>query len=429
MSLAKKTKTDLLNIADSLNLTVDKSGFKKDVLDSVTNHFIDNYDLYSDPNNEFHKYAHYYKFGSSSPMKSNKKSSTPTPSTPLKSQIKFDETVIEPEEETITETTEETESKTTAAEEETPTLTEETETDISKLNGSPAYLFFKKLFTKSTCNCDDEEGEGSCKSVCFLSSATSSCCCCGSSSICESISDFFYEKNFQLRLYLSHPFVLTYIICFIEYLFIFSNYFDIVSIKDASFIPSILKEKLSSSVLSFEIPDVSIFADPHVSYTISTWLLASLIGPFVVSYYINFDIDADLVDFDPFVFTLAKLFFDLVLLKTEITHKDISLELNYQWSSLLDNKFSLSFLFLYAKHELLQSTVTLRSILGSWPLIADLFLCAISYYAQTMYPYGYPWYSAENDYEWDLDSDDEDDEDDDELEGDDDDEIEYQEEF
>ncbi|GME69188.1 unnamed protein product [[Candida] boidinii] len=427
MSLAKKTKTDLLNIADSLNLTVDKSGFKKDVLDSVTNHFVDNYDLYSDPNNEFHKYAHYYKFGSSSPTKSNKKSSTPTPSTPLKSQIKFDETTIEPEEETINEAAEENESKTNATDEET---TEEgTETDISKLNGSPAYLFFKKLFSKATCKCGDEESEGSCKSCGFLSSAAS-CCCSGPSSIFESISDFIYEKNFQLRLYLSHPFVLTYIICFIEYLLIFSKYFEIVPIKDASFIPSTLKEKLSSSVLSFEIPDVSIFADPHVSYTISTWLLASLIGPFIVSYYINFDIDADIVDFDPFVFTLAKLFFDLVLLKTEITHKDISLELNYQWSSLLDNKFSLSFLFLYAKHELLQSTVNLRSILGSWPLIADLFLCAISYYAQTMYPYGYPWYSAENDYEWDLDSDDEDDEDDDELEGDDeDDEIEYQEEF
>lgn len=129
------------------------------------------------------------------------------------------------------------------------------------------------------------------------------------------------DINGELRENLSKSVTLNYLEIVAELVFYLYYFVPLVAIKDNNSIHQIFKDNiLFLDESDFAIPDVTaLFAFGPVA-TFVSWLLVSVIGPLVASYYVNFtrrlitfeddtEFFARIYTSDPFTFALSKLLF------------------------------------------------------------------------------------------------------------------------
>ncbi|ODV84629.1 hypothetical protein CANARDRAFT_29153 [[Candida] arabinofermentans NRRL YB-2248] len=338
MSLTHKTKIQLTDIADDLNIDVSDCKFKKDIAERLSAFFVEH--AFSFPeDSKYYDFAKYAAGGASkqsSPIKSKKK--VTIDDSPI--GILEDESVDEAEVEVATGSGDEDEEAEVEAEAEAESEeAEASESDEPK--GSAVSLACTKLKVfKSKFNC-------------------------------EAISDYIETKNFEIREELSDPFTINTITLILQTLYLSTYFYETTTVKSASFVPQLIADNLKD----YTIVDLAVLIKPSFLSTFALWFLASYLVPKAVSFYVNFTYD---FEFDPFIHSLTKLLATLILFKLEINASDIQSEIAFQFTK---SSFSYGFLVKYARHLALQSLVLLRGAFGNWVLIEAVFSSIVAIYA------------------------------------------------
>jgi hypothetical protein len=272
-TLSKKTKGQLVEIAEDLNIDISDCKVKKDVYDAVRDYFIENADIF-DENSKYYELALLSKFGS-----------------PKKTVF------IESEDGDVKEVDIIEES--VADDEETE---EEVPSDISK--------------EEDEDDDDDEDEDFDLENYTNFVKAIKH----------GNLSEYLELKNYEVRDFLGDPYTLNELTFYIETFVLLVSLSEFTSLD--SYLPSSVLEYIPSSISQLPVLSHENFSVAKLS-TLSLWYLTAKTLPLIVSYYINFTYDFDR---DAFTEALAKLFLAVIIFKTDVGIPSIKDEVKYAFS-------------------------------------------------------------------------------------------------
>lgn len=327
-TLSKKTKGQLVEIAEDLNIDIGDCKVKKDVYEVVKKFFLENSDKF-DENSKYYELAALSKF--------------PSPKKTHFVESENGDVIEDPELEHDDDETEEADDN---EEEEEEEAEEEVEAELEVDLEEDEY--------------DDDDDEDDIDFECYtnLTKAIQH----------GTVPEYLELKNYEIRDYLGDPYSLNEVSFYIEtavLLFSLSQFTSIDTYLPASSLTYVPELITKIPVLAIESFNLSNFA------TLSVWYLTAKILPLTISYYINFTYDFDR---DAFTESLAKLFLAILVFKTDVAIPSIKDELKFAFS--LGNITVESF-----KHYGFVATLNLRDIFGNWILIDALFTSILALYA------------------------------------------------
>lgn len=312
MSLSKKTKTELLRMAEELELELDSKLKKPEVLDAVKEYFISNADDF-DENHKLYEYVRLVNLGS-----------------PKKNSFEIVDSEEGEEENPVEEIIEESEDSYSV--------------DDYDSDEDPDY---ELAYTLSDAFRTKRWGE------------------------------YFEIKQLELRDYLSDPYSLNELSFIIEASVLFASITQWTTAGSYVYACCVEKPVISTLMpLLNSIPVIDIKSLNLQNVAIAhIFLLFSYAIPNLISNFINFTYDFSQ---DAFTFALSKLFFAIVLFKSEISVPNVILQdVKYHFSALLDGPNTLAVL----KHTATVATFELREIFGNWIIIGAIFTSILAFYA------------------------------------------------
>lgn len=317
-TLSKKTKGQLLEIAEELNIDVSDCKVKKDVYETVKEYFVKNAD-------EFDENSKFYELASVSKLGSGKKSTI----------------YIEGEDGDV---------KQIDVIEDEDVETEEAEDDEDDNEDD-----------EEDGNDDDEdEDEDDIDFECYtnLVKAVQH----------GTVREYMELKNYEIRDYLGDPYTLNEIAFGLESAFLLYSLSSFTSLD--TYLPSSVVQYLPNSILNLPVLSTETFSIKN-GVTSLLWYLSAKVFPVFFSYYVNFTYDFDR---DAFTEALAKLFVSILIFKTDIGFSSVTDELKYTFSF---GNVTVATM----KHFWFVATLTLRDVFGNWVLLNALFTSILALYA------------------------------------------------
>lgn len=320
-TLSKKTKGQLVEIAEDLNIDISNCKVKKDIYEVVRDYFTENGD-------KFDENSKYYEFAILSKIPSPKKTVF----------VESDDGDVK-EIDVVEEVADEEETEDANDDEETEDADEDNE-------DSDGY------------EDEDDDDDFDIEHYTNLRQAIAH----------KHFLEYLEIKNYELRSYLGDPYTLNELTFYVEtavLLFSLVKYTPIstyLSSNVLSLVPSCVSDLPFLSLETFSVANLSTF---------SLWYLTSKTLPLVFSYYVNFTYDFDR---DAFTESLAKLFLAIIIFKTDINFPSVKDEIKYAFS--LGNITCETF-----KHFIFVATLNLRDTFGNWVLLDALFTSILALYA------------------------------------------------
>ncbi|GMM48016.1 hypothetical protein DAPK24_046140 [Pichia kluyveri] len=319
-TLSKKTKGQLVEIAEDLNIDITDCKVKKEIYEVVHAYFVNNADKF-DENSKYYEIASLAKLGS--PKK----------------------TVYIDIEETENKNNDDDDDETEEAEDDDSDEKVENEEDDDD-DDDDTYEY------------DDDDDDFDYENYTNIVKAFKT----------NNLSEYFELKNYEIRDYLGDPYTLNELAYYIETTYLFYSLISLTPLD--SYLPSKALEYLPTTISKIPVLSSEIFSTASVS-TFLLWGLISKALPLVFSYYVNFTYDFDR---DAFTESLAKLFLAILVFKTDIDLANLKDEIKYVFS-IGDIKF------VTFKHFFLIAVFNLRNVFGNWILLDALFTSILSLYA------------------------------------------------
>ncbi|TID21931.1 hypothetical protein CANINC_003415 [Pichia inconspicua] len=330
-TLSKKTKGQLLEIAEELNIDVSDCKVKKDVYEVVKEYFIKNA-------NDFDENSKFYELASISKLGSGKKSTIyiEGENGDVKQIDVIEDEDIETEE------------------------AEDENDDEENGNGEEEDIDDDEDDEYNEDEGDDNEDDDDIDFECYtnLVKAVQH----------GTLREYMELKNYEIRDYLGDPYTLNEITFGLESAFLLYSLSSFTSLD--TYFSSSVSQYLPNSLLKLPTLTTETFSFQN-GVTVLLWYLAAKVFPVFFSYYVNFTYDFDR---DAFTEALAKLFVSILIFKTDIGFNSITDELKYTFS--FGNVTLATF-----KHFLFVSTLTLRDVFGNWILLNALFTSILALYA------------------------------------------------
>lgn len=318
-TLSKKTKGQLLEIAEELGIDVTDCKVKKDVYETVKEYFINSA-------GEFDENSKFYELATLSKLGSNKKTSIYIEGED--GDVK-EVDVIEDEDED--DETEEAEDEDNEDEVENESEEDEDEDDEDDLDFE-CYTNLVKAIQHGT------------------------------------VSEYLELKNYEIRDYLGDPYTLNELTFNLESAFLLYALSSFTTVD--AYLPSAVLQFAPSFISKLPALSTETFTVGN-AVTVLIWYLSTKIFPVFFSYYVNFTYDFDR---DAFTEALAKLFVSILIFKTDIGFNSVTGEIKYAFSF---GDLSVT----TVKHFVFVATLTLRDVFGNWVLLNALFTSILALYA------------------------------------------------
>lgn len=334
-TLSKKTKGQLVEIAEDLEIDISDCKVKKEVYDAVRDYFAANSDKF-DENSKYYELAVLSKFGS-----------------PKKTVYIESDDADDGEVETHVEVKEEDDDAEVKEEEEDDDddETEEAEDNDDGDDGD-----------------DDDAGEQVDEEEVYEVDLDY----VYPLSLCDAIKqgtlrEYFEDKNDELRDYLADPYTLNDLVFSIETAILLYTSSSTTSLD--TYLPDTVLQYVPECVSQLPALSTETFATSNIAKVL-VWSIVGKVLPLIFSYYVNFTYDFER---DAFTEAICKLFLAIVVFKADIPISAVKEEIRYD-CSLFPSIFS------SANHYALESVLGLRNVFGNWVLIDALFISILALY-------------------------------------------------
>lgn len=321
-TLSKKTKGQLIEIAEELDIDLADCKVKKEVYEAVKDYFVKNAEDF-DENSKFYELATISKLGS------NKKSTVYVEGED--GQVEEVDVIIEDDSNEEDVETEEAESSEEAGEVDEDDFEDSDEDDEDDLDFE-CYTNLVKAIQHGT------------------------------------VKEYIELKNYEIRDCLADPYTINEISFGLESAFLLYSLASFTTID--AYLPSTVSSYLPNVISNLPVLSKNSFTITNAA-TALLWYLSGNLLPVIFSYMVNFTYDFNR---DAFTEALAKLFIAILVFKTDLGYISITDEVKYKLS--FGNAIINSF-----KHFSFAATLNLRDIFGNWVLLNALFTSILALYA------------------------------------------------
>lgn len=328
-TLSKKTKGQLVEIAQDLDIDIAECKVKKDVYEVVRDYFISNSEKF-DENSKYYELAVLSKFGS-----------------PKKTVF------IESENGDVKEVdvAEDDDDETEEAEDNDGDADEDDEDDEDAEGDEEAD-------DDDEDDEDDDEDDEDFDFECYTSLVKAI--------QHGTVSEYLELKKYELRDYLGDPYTINELTFSIETAVLLYRLISLTTLD--TYLPSSVLKYLPAFAQTFPVISTSSFNLTNAA-SLVLWLVSAKALPLIFSYYVNFTYDFDR---DAFTESLAKLFLAIIVFKSDFTLSTVGNEIKYAFR---DNAYEA------VKHYAFVATLKLKDTFQNWVLINALFTSILSLYA------------------------------------------------
>ncbi|GAV28125.1 hypothetical protein PMKS-001593 [Pichia membranifaciens] len=331
-TLSKKTKGQLVEIAQDLDIDIAECKVKKDVYEAVRDYFISNSEKF-DENSKYYELAVLSKFGS------------PKKTVFIESEngdVKEVDVAEEDDDET-----EEAEDNEDGDADEDDDEDEDAEDDDDEDEDA-----------EDDEDEDDDEDDDDFDFECYTSLVKAI--------QHGTVSEYLELKNYELRDYLGDPYTINELTFSIETAVLLYRLISLTTLD--TYLPSSVLKYLPAFAQTFPVISASSFNLANAA-SLFLWLVSAKALPLIFSYYVNFTYDFDR---DAFTESLAKLFLAIIVFKSDFTLSTVGNEIKYAFR---DNACEA------VKHYAFVATLKLKDTFQNWVLINALFTSILSLYA------------------------------------------------
>lgn len=180
------------------------------------------------------------------------------------------------------------------------------------------------------------------------------------------VSEYLELKNYEIRDYLGDPYTINELTFNIETAVLLYRLTTLTTLD--TYLPSSVLEYLPECVHNFPVFSTASLDITNLT-TLLLWLLSAKALPLIFSYYVNFTYDFDR---DAFTESLAKLFFAIIVFRADFPLSTVGNEIKYVFRDNLRET---------VKHYVFVGTLNLRDTFHNWILLDALFTSILSLYA------------------------------------------------
>ena len=333
-TLSKKTKGQLLEIAQDLNIELGNRKVKRDIADAIQNYLVENGD-------DITQNSKYYELATLTKLSSPKKTVF----------IEID-TKEEDEGEAEVEGEDDEEDETEEADDD--------QVEVEEFDEDEENAFDDDDDDVDDEDEDDDEDDDDFDYECYtnLVKALKH----------GTLSEYIELKNYEVRDYLGDPYTLNELAFYLESIVLATSLLSYTPAR--MYLPASVLEYVPATIADINVISTSSFNLTNLS-TFLIWVLTAKFLPLIFSYYVNFTYDFER---DAFTESLAKLFFAIIIFKTDFNVPTLKDEVKYNFA-IGDVKIET------IKHFVFVATLQLREVFGNWILLDALFTSILSLYA------------------------------------------------
>jgi hypothetical protein len=188
-----------------------------------------------------------------------------------------------------------------------------------------------------------------------------------------------YNSN-SLKKALSTADSVNTITSIVEFVLLLRNQVPTIKLSEATFLDQQILGKYTNYIdLDWPVFDFSALIDFKFALVVISWLLLTIVGPLIGSYYFNFiGKKQKKVKFDPLVFNLVKLLFSYFFLSGAVSFEDV--KNNAQVWADEHGLLEQTTLCQKARAHLFHNSITLRLVLGNTPFISGFIGVLVALY-------------------------------------------------